>query len=53
MTPDIASPEPVPIGPDETAIDHTRDVIDCGPGHDVVHADKIDAVKNCEVVLHH
>ena len=32
------------------AIDHTRDAIDCGPGHDVVHADKIDIVKNCEVI---
>jgi hypothetical protein len=33
------------------AADGSKDTVDCGPGHDVVIADKADAVaKNCEVV---
>jgi hypothetical protein len=33
------------------AADGARDTIDCGPGHDIVYADKHDVVaRNCEVV---
>jgi Ca2+-binding RTX toxin-like protein len=33
------------------AVDHTRDVISCGPGHDTVYADRIDKIlPGCEVI---
>lgn len=34
------------------AVDGTRDVIDCGPGRDRAYVDRIDVVKNCEVVTY-
>ncbi len=38
-------------GPDLVkAVDHRRDKVRCGPGHDVVHADPQDRVAGCEVV---
>lgn len=34
------------------AVDGTRDVIDCGPGRDRAYVDRVDVVKNCEVVTY-
>jgi len=33
------------------ARDGQRDTINCGPGHDVVYADKFDVAKECERIL--
>ena len=32
------------------ARDDTRDVVDCGPGHDTAYVDPHDVVRNCEKV---
>ena len=33
------------------SVDGQRDVIDCGPGHDVAIVDRMDVVRHCEVVI--
>jgi Ca2+-binding RTX toxin-like protein len=33
------------------ARDGQRDVVDCGPGHDVAIVDRVDVTRRCEVVI--
>jgi Ca2+-binding RTX toxin-like protein len=34
------------------ALNHHRDTIDCGPGHDTVEADRTDRLRHCEKISH-